>query len=596
MKKLALHWWIVIAAGLVGLGALDLGVIPWIFAAIALVGIGFKRRPYWSSVGGITLVWLGYVGLALHWWVLIGVILVLAALMSRMAQHWVILTGMVAGVLFGLYSTATGVDEVVEVTLVTPGTEYSVSDVLSIAGGTDESASITVDTVDAGGAIATFTLTPGGNYAVDPSTPNSPTGGAGSGASFELATRDIGVGDVLEYVAPVGTLFLNLLRMIAVPLVLFSLVAGVASLRDTAKLSRIGGKTILLYLGTTAVAITIGLLVVNIVQPGSGLSEETREEMKAQMIGEFGDEAAARVDQAGQVSIIDQLVNIVPTNPFNALADAQMLQVVFFALILGVALIRIGEKANHVISVFQLLSEAVINMVHLIMKIAAFGVFALMAAVIARLGEDAGQLTEFLEALLQYMGTVILGLFLHLLLVYTFLLKFVAKVPLKHFFRSIVPAQLLAFSSSSSGATLPVTMECVEKKVGVHEEVSSFVLPLGATINMDGTGLYQGVAAVFIATFYGMDLSLGQQLQIVLTASLASIGTAAVPGVGIIMLTIVLQQIGVPPQGIALILGVDRPLDMCRTVLNVTGDATVATTVASTEGLIEIPQSAARSA
>ncbi|MCK5941605.1 MAG: dicarboxylate/amino acid:cation symporter [Planctomycetes bacterium] len=388
---------------------------------------------------------------------------------------------------------------------------------------------------------------------------------------------------VIDYIKPFGTLFLNLLKMIAVPLVLFSLVAGVASLNDTSKLGRIGGKSILLYLATTAIAISIGLLVVNVFGPGRGLSPETRESL-----------ASATADQTSQklatseVSIVDQLVNIVPTNPFAALAGAEMLQVVFFALMLGIALTRLSRSqpgVDHVVKVFQLLSDAIIEMVQLIMKIAPIGVFAMMAAVVAELGEDPAQLSELLASLGGYMGTVVVALLVHYLVVYTVMLKLMTKVPWLVFAKAMVPAQLLAFSSSSSAATLPVTIRSVEK-VGVDEEVSSFVLPLGATINMDGTGLYQGVAAIFIANAFGMDLGLGQQLTIVLTAALASIGTAAVPGVGIVMLVIVLKAVDVPEAGIGLILAVDRPLDMCRTVLNVTGDATVATVVASSEGLI----------
>ncbi len=419
----------------------------------------------------------------------------------------------------------------------------------------------------------------------------------GLGVGFGVLAAQTGYTDVVSfYVKPFGTLFLNLLKMIAVPLVLFSLVAGVASLNDSSKVGRIGGKTVLLYLGTTAVAICIGLLVVNIIQPGSDISDELREKLGAA----FAESANQKIAAAAKVSIIDQLVAIVPTNPFYALANAQMLQVVFFALILGLAMTRLhGKKigqagdVGHVVQVFQLLSDAIIEMVHMIMKLAPLGVFALMAGVIADMGKDPDQLGQLLTALLGYMATVVIALLLHLLLVYALLLKFMAKVPLRRFFKSMVPAQLLAFSSSSSAATLPVTMDCVEKGVGVDEEVSSFVLPLGATINMDGTGLYQGVAAVFIATVYGLDLSLGQQLTIVLTASLASIGTAAVPGVGIVMLTIVLKAIDVPLEGIALILGVDRPLDMCRTVLNVTGDATVATVVGSSENALHDPESLA---
>ena len=410
-----------------------------------------------------------------------------------------------------------------------------------------------------------------------------------SGVAYGVVMANFGWTDhILTYIKPFGTLFLNLLKMIAVPLVLFSLAAGVASLNDTAKLGRIGGKTILLYLGTTAVAITIGLVVASIMRPGSAIQSDP--DVLAALQDKFGAEAGGKIEVAQNVSMLEQLINIVPTNPFAALAKPAMLQIVFFSLILGVAFTRLPRhRAGHVIEVFQLMTDAIIEMVHIIMKLAPIGVFALLATLIADLGKDPENLQTLLKALLGYMLTVVIGLALHMGLVYTMLLKFVAKVPLRHFFRSMIPAQLLAFSSSSSAATLPVTMECVEKKVGVQEEVSSFVLPLGATINMDGTGLYQGVAAVFIATAYGLDLTMGQQLQIVLTASLASIGTAAVPGVGIVMLTIVLDQIGIPATGIALILGVDRPLDMLRTTLNVTGDATVATCVGASEGALDIP-------
>ncbi len=391
-------------------------------------------------------------------------------------------------------------------------------------------------------------------------------------------------GLVLGYVDPFGKLFLNLLKMIAVPLVLFSLVAGVASLNDSSKLGRIGGKSILLYLVTTAIAITVGLLVVNTFGPGKGLSPEVREKL----LSAYGQSASEQSLRASQVSITDQLLGIVPTNPFRALADSEMLQVVFFALMLGIALTSLSRRVpgtDHLVKVFQLLSDAIIEMVQLIMKLAPIGVFALMASVVADLGSDPAQLAELAQSLGGYMGTVVLALLLHYLLVYTALLKLFTKVPWRRFAKAMLPAQLLAFSSSSSATTLPVTIRCVEG-LGVDEEVTSFVLPLGATINMDGTGLYQGVAAVFIANALGMHLDFGQQLQIVLTAALASIGTAAVPGVGIVMLVIVLRQVHIPEAGIALILAVDRPLDMCRTVLNVTGDATVATVVASSEGLI----------
>ncbi|MCA8977399.1 MAG: dicarboxylate/amino acid:cation symporter [Planctomycetes bacterium] len=407
--------------------------------------------------------------------------------------------------------------------------------------------------------------------------------GVGAGLMFVAFGGEAGSDFVARWIKPIGTIFLNLLRMIAVPLVLFSLVAGVAGLNDTSKLSRIGGKTIGLYLGTTAVAITIGLVIVNLVQPGSNLTPDSRQTLKDSLVAKFGDVASQKVAAAQTVDIGQQIVDIVPQNPFAALAETEMLQIVFFALLLGVGLTRLRDRAAPVVTVFQTLSDAIIEMVHLIMKIAPLGVFALLCSVVSDLGKDSAQLGELLLALLTYMITVALGLATHMFLVYALLIRFVAKVPFLRFLRAMSPAQLLAFSSSSSAATLPLTLDCVEKNVGVEEEVSSFVLPLGATINMDGTGLYQGVAAVFIATLYGIPLDLGDQLMIVLTATLASIGTAAVPGVGIVMLTIVLAQIHVPAEGIAIILGVDRPLDMMRTVLNVTGDATVATVVAASE-------------
>lgn len=397
---------------------------------------------------------------------------------------------------------------------------------------------------------------------------------------------------VSRWVQPIGDLFLRLLKMIAVPLVLFSLIAGVASLSDTSKLARLGGKTVGLYLGTTAIAITIGLLVVNFLKPGSGLDAADRDQLRNLVLAaESGNEkianAQANAKAVDAKGYLQQFVEMVPNNPFQALAETEMLQVVFFALIMGVVLTRMQrEKAKPAIDLFQTLSDAVIEMVHLIMKIAPVGVFALLAGVVASIGKDVEVLKGLGWEIGKYMLAVVAALLLHAVIVYGALLKFVAKVPITRFAKAMVPAQLLAFSSSSSGATLPVTIDCVEKGMGVEEEASSFVLPLGATINMDGTGLYQGVAAVFIATMYNMNLGVDDQLRIVLTAALASIGTAAVPGVGIVMLTIVLTEVGVDAAGIALVLAVDRPLDMCRTVINVTGDATVCTTVAATEGML----------
>jgi Na+/H+-dicarboxylate symporter len=378
------------------------------------------------------------------------------------------------------------------------------------------------------------------------------------------------------------------LKLIAVPLVLSSLITGVASLSDLKKLSRIGGKTITIYIATTAIAVTIGLIAVNILQPG----ETVPEDMKVKLQETYQTAASGKLDAAEQVkdrSKLQPIVDMVPSNFFSSASNNRnMLQVVFVAIIFGIALIQIPkDKAKPVLDFMEGINELVIKLVDNIMLMAPIGVFALIADTITTVaGDNLNNVIELLGALGFYMLAVIIGLILQMLITYTAVLKMFSKMSLKKFYKGIAPAQLLAFSTSSSGATLPVTMECCEDELGVPEEVSSFVLPLGATINMDGTALYQAVAAVFIAQTLGMDLSIGAQLTIVLTAVLASIGTAAVPGAGIIMLVIILEAIGVPSAGIALILGVDRILDMMRTVTNVTGDASVAVAVASSEGQI----------
>ncbi|MCR9084138.1 MAG: dicarboxylate/amino acid:cation symporter [Cyclobacteriaceae bacterium] len=393
----------------------------------------------------------------------------------------------------------------------------------------------------------------------------------------------------LDYIKPVGTIFINALKMIAVPLVLASLIVGVSNLGDISKLSRIGGKTIATYLITTVVAISTGLILVNVFKPGKSLPIETRENLMNMYEGDAG----ARVGQAAQLqeqSPLQPLVDIVPQNFFLATTDnGAMLQVVFFAIIVGIALLQIPkEKGNPVIAFFDGFNDVIIQIVNYIMMIAPYGVFALMASLIVEIaGDNPDSAVELLLALLKYSLVVTGGLLLMVMVVYPMILISFTKVKYLDFFKAIRPAQLLAFSTSSSSATLPVTMKQVEEEIGVSEEVSSFVLPLGATVNMDGTSLYQGVAAVFIAQALGMDLTLTQQLMIVLTATLASIGSAGVPGAGLIMLIIVLESIGVPAAGIALIIAPDRILDMFRTVVNVTGDATVCTIVASTEG--ELP-------
>ncbi|HKL16464.1 MAG TPA: dicarboxylate/amino acid:cation symporter [Balneolaceae bacterium] len=392
----------------------------------------------------------------------------------------------------------------------------------------------------------------------------------------------------VNYIGPFGTIFVNLLKLIAVPLVLASLVVGVSSLNDMTKLSRMGGKTIGIYLITTVLAITIGLTVVNVMQPGKTLPEETRTTLMESYSEnlEGRDEAAQELREQSPLQFF---VDIVPVNVVDATSDnSNMLQVVFIAIILGIGIINIPvQKGEVLINFFDSLNDVIIKIVDLIMKTAPYGVFALMATVIVDLaGDDLTQALVLLRALGWYCLAVLIGLLLHVFIVYFSLFKVFSKMKLTSFLKAIRPAILLGFSTSSSAATLPVTMERVEKNLGVDEEVASFVLPVGATINMDGTSLYQAIAAVFIAQALGLDLSIVQQLTIVLTATLASIGAAGVPGAGIIMLVIVLQAINVPVEGIGLILGVDRILDMTRTAVNITGDAAVSVAVASSEGML----------
>ena len=383
-----------------------------------------------------------------------------------------------------------------------------------------------------------------------------------------------------DWIAPFGKIFINLLKLIAVPLVLSSLITGVASLSDLKKLSRIGGKTITIYITTTAIAVTIGSTV--------------PEDMKIKLQNTYQSAASGKLEAAQEVkerSVLQPVVDIVPSNFFSSASNNRnMLQVVFVAIIIGIALIQIPkEKSRPVLEFMEGINDLVIKLVDNIMLLAPIGVFALIADTITSVaGNNINNVIELLSALGFYMLAVIMGLVIHMLITYSVVLKLFSKMSLKKFYQGIAPAQLLGFSTSSSGATLPVTMERCEDELGVSEEVSSFVLPLGATINMDGTALYQAVAAVFIAQTLGMDLSIVAQLTIVLTAVLASIGTAAVPGAGIIMLVIILEAIGVPSAGIALILGVDRILDMMRTVTNVTGDASVAVAVASSENQLRI--------
>lgn len=374
---------------------------------------------------------------------------------------------------------------------------------------------------------------------------------------------------------PIGDIFIRLLTMIAVPLVLASLIAGAASLSDLKHIAKIGGKTIGFYALTAVIAISIGLFFANVIQPGKFMPEES----KQRLMETFQEDAQSRIDQNVSMNIVDFLVNIVPKNPFKAIADGDFLQIVFFAILTGIFLSQIKtEKSKTVIDFFEGLGNAMIMLVEKIMYIAPYAVFTLISATVAEFG------FSILQTLLLYSVTVIAGLAVLTFVEYPILLKIFTKVPVYKFFKLQRQVIAVAFSTSSSAATLPVTMDICEKKLGVPNRIASFVLPLGTTVNMDGTALYQAVAAMFIAQVYGFDLNLTQQLTIVLTAALAAVGTAPVPGVGLIMLIIVLKSVGVPEEGIALIIGVDRILDMCRTVPNVIADSLACVVIASSEG------------
>ena len=408
------------------------------------------------------------------------------------------------------------------------------------------------------------------------------------GLAFGLVSIKTGMPKwiTLDYIKPIGTVFINGLKMIAMPLVLASLIIGVSNLGDISKLSRIGGRTLFLFLITTVISISIGLGLVNLFQPGAALPDSTRENLMALYEGDAG----KRVESAAQLqdqSPLQPIVDMVPQNFFLATTNnAAMLQVVFFAILAGIALLQIPRsKAEPVMAFFDGFNEVITQIVNYIMVIAPYGVFALMASLIVEIaGDDPDSALTLLLALLKYSLIVLAGLFTVMLVLFPLLLKFMTKVPVGHFFKAIRPAQLLAFSTSSSNATLPVTMKLTQEELGISENISSFVLPLGATVNMNGTSLYQSVAAVFIAQALGMELTFGQQVMIVLTSTLAAIGSAGVPGAGLIMLIVVLESIGVPAAGIALIMAPDRILDMFRTVVNVTGDVVVAAVIASKEG------------
>jgi Na+/H+-dicarboxylate symporter len=390
-----------------------------------------------------------------------------------------------------------------------------------------------------------------------------------------------GILPVLEFV---GRVFIRLITMIVIPLVVSSLLVGVSSLGDVRKLGRIGGKTVAYYLMTTAIAICIGLTLALIVKPGSRIAPASRDALAA----EFSGAAADRVAQAAEKpSTWDVLLNMIPDNPIGAAASGNLLPLIIFVLIFGAAVsLLLPERRDAILTFFQGVNDASMIIIDWIMKLAPFAVFALIAAVISRFGMDV------LQSLAIYAGVVIAGLLLHAVGTYGTLVAVLAKLNPLEFFRRIRQVPLIAFSTSSSNATLPVTMETAEEELGVSKPVSSFVLPLGATINMDGTALYQGVATVFIAQVYAHQLTGGELLTIVLTATLASIGAAGVPSAGIITLILVLQSVGMAGEaaaGIALILGVDRILDMLRTAVNVTGDLSCAAFVARSEGETLMP-------
>jgi Na+/H+-dicarboxylate symporter len=400
-----------------------------------------------------------------------------------------------------------------------------------------------------------------------------------------MTTINGGAQFIANWINPFGTIFVKLLKLIAVPLIIASLVKGISDLKDISKFKNIGLRTIGIYIVTTVIAISIGLLLVNIVQPGNGISEETITKLTDTYANSGGVQSKiAEASKQKSSGPLQFLVDMVPDNALKAMSENKsMLQVIFFTIFLGISMLLIGEKrAKPLKDFFDSLNEVVLKMVDLIMLFAPYAVFALLANVVVSSNDP-----DLLVALLKYAMTVVGGLLLMITIYMIFISIFTKKNPL-WFLKQLSPAQLLAFSTSSSAATLPVTMERVEEHIGVDKEVSSFVLPVGATINMDGTSLYQAVAAVFIAQALGFELSFVDQLMIVLTALLASIGSAAVPGAGMVMLVIVLEAVNFPADklaiGLALIFAVDRPLDMCRTVVNVTGDATVSALVAKSVG------------
>lgn len=437
----------------------------------------------------------------------------------------------------------------------------------------------------------------------------------------------------IDWIDPFGTIFINLLKLIAVPLVLFSIISGVANIGDPKSLGRMGGKTLGIYLLTTIFAIGLGITLVNLIKPGKLIDEQSRidnrisyeiwaseqgYELKdginylqdpdfferAQQISELTkselkdasvSDKLQTAETRKKVSPLQPLIDIVPDNFFYSLSNnGLMLQIIFFAIFFGVCLLFIPDQKSHsVLNLVDGVNEVFLKMVDLVMQAAPFFVFALLAGVVSKMaGDDVGKVIEIFKGLSWYSLTVLGGLLLMIFVVYPLILKsFVKKIPYIGFFKSMSPAQTLAFSTSSSAATLPVTMECVEHNLGVNKKISSFVLPIGSTVNMDGTSLYQAIAVIFLAQMHMIDLTVGQQLTVVLTATLASIGSAAVPSAGLVMLIIVLDSVGLNPAWIAIIFPVDRILDMFRTVVNVTGDATVCSIIADGENMLNYQES-----
>jgi proton glutamate symport protein len=404
------------------------------------------------------------------------------------------------------------------------------------------------------------------------------------GTVFGFLAIWLGLGSfVTVWIKPFGTIFINLLKLIAVPLILVSLISGVSSLKDTASFKRIGSRTIIIYISTTLVAVLLGLGMVNLVKPGKYFSVEKREQMKEKYGAKVNAKTTAAEEQIkSKETPLQFLIDIVPINIFKSASDnTQMLPVIFFAILFGISIILSPNGSTSSIRTFFVeVNTVVLKMIDLIMEFAPFGVFALLSGLIIDFaGDSISDAISLFRALGIYSLTVILSLFIMVYGIYGLLYKVLTGKSPKSFFKSIVPVQMLAFSTSSSAATLPLTMEHCEKELGISHEVVSFVLPVGATVNMDGTSLYQTVATVFIAEALGIDLTYSDQLTIVFTALLASIGSAAVPGAGMVMLVIVLNSVGIPIEGISLIFAVDRILDMFRTTVNVTGDMVVSSII-----------------